>query len=70
MKFEVDKVVLREVSRRVLMLSPLSIILRMLHTLLQLHVADARLMYTMTQIPTTSNTINKRDHVCESSHVE
>ena len=45
MKFELDKVALGEVSRRVLMLSPLSIILRMLHTRLQLHVAVTRLMY-------------------------
>jgi len=45
MKFEVDEVALGEVSRRVLMLSLLSIIIRMLHTLLQLHVAVTRLMY-------------------------
>jgi hypothetical protein len=45
MKFEVDKVVLGEVSRRVLKLSPLNIILRMHYTHLQLHVAANRLMY-------------------------
>jgi len=49
MKFEVDKVALGEVSRRVLVLSLLSIILRMLHTHLQLDVAVTKVMYVVGQ---------------------
>ena len=49
MKFEVDKVALGEVSRRVLVLSLLSIILRMLHTHLQLDVAVTKVMYVVCQ---------------------
>jgi hypothetical protein len=45
MKFEVDIVVLGEVSRPVLMVSPLSTILRMLHTHLQLNVVLIIMMF-------------------------